>query len=583
MPRREAMSVAQRDISPVQNQASGLESITSLILNSTQLLNNDAGNGISPQQVLTQVQTIAENGNIPTGSSDGMTQFLNFGKSLLESALNRKPSVEKKAPIPPPSEETIKNEPPKDIKPKVTEIVKVSERVNHAENHLDGGIHSTPDKDVYPKGISGPVNPGDVKPVSDPANPIDIRPVDVTNSAKPTDVKPENGKQPVGAIRPQTVDTISVQPIDEADLVGVAPGRIINTRTQPGDAINTHDGIHTINPITGLPEIPNSRPIGVVSPDHVMERGHVHVDGKVHDFPAGLHGKATQDILPVLDPLTGETILLPNIDLTSDVNSKIMDPTELRAAWLMERKRARRLRMQNRRLRELLRQHMNEVHPDEMAPFDNINGPKPGDIIPVDVIPSVPDYVPSATASPNFVFPSDTGSDSGNPQPEPKPVLPGNPLGPPSPEPGDVIAIDVIPKDPGYIPSATPSPSIKIPGDISDQGVKPGDVIPVDDIIPIDPGYIPSATASPDFVFPKDDGIKTTGIIDPPKPEPTIVKPATPAPVIKVPPTTKKPQPPPPPPPPAPRRPPPPPPKKNNNLLKNLGIGFAIGSLLFGK
>ncbi|XP_056004957.1 uncharacterized protein LOC125659518 isoform X2 [Ostrea edulis] len=591
MAQREEMSILQTEINPVQTQASGLNSLTSLILNSTQLLNNEAGSGLSPQQLLSEVIT-SQTGNSPTGSSDGMSQFLNFGKSLLESALNRKPSVEKKSP---PAAETIKNEHPKgEVKPKVIENVKKSESAKQIEkhNHVDSGIHGAPDKDVYPKEISGPVNPSDVKQVNEPVIPTDIRPVDDTNPVKPIDVKPVNGNQPVNAIDLQPINTINVRPIDEADLVGVVPGRRINVGVQPGDVISPQDRLHTINPITGLPEVPHARPIGVVSPNDVMDRGHVHVDGTFHDFPVELHGNDTQAILPVLDPLTGETVLIPNIDLNSGVNSKSLDTAEMRAAWLMERKRARRLKMQNRRLRELLRHHMNEVHPSEMVPIDTINGPKPGDIIPVDdVIPSIPVYVPSATPSPSFVFPSDTGSDSGNPKPEPEPVLPGNVLGPLSPEPGDVIAVDVIPEpeDPGYIPSATPFPNIKVPGEKSVIGGKrplqPGDVIPVDDIIPTVPGYVPSATAAPDFVFPKDVGIKSTGTLNPSKPKTgngnsgMIILPATPAPVIKVPPTTRRPQPPPPP---APRRPAPPPPKKNN-LLKNLGIGFAIGSLLFGK
>ncbi|XP_061165873.1 peroxisome proliferator-activated receptor gamma coactivator-related protein 1-like [Saccostrea echinata] len=584
MARRNSVSV----MNPAPNQASGIDTIASLLLNST----SQPGAGLSPQQILSQVQSL----NSPGDSSNGLSQILNFGKSLLEGAFNTRKSVKKESPIPPSDVTT------KEIKTqteKINDNVQVPKNIKNTNEKQQKDIGSVKDKVpnnvVVQEEISGPISPSDVKQVNEAVNPIDNRPTDFINPVDPVNVNLEN--------RP--TNPIDIRPIDGSELVGleVLPSDAISPRRQINDRpiIHPEDGIHRINPITGLPEFSNARPVTGVSPGDVVDhrRGHLHTDGTFHDFPATLHGNDTHDILSVLDPVTGETAVFPAIDFNADKSQKDWNPAENRAAWLRERKRVRRLRKQNQRLRELLRQHMNEVHPSELVPV-NENGLKPGDVIPV--IPVVPDYIPSATPSPNLVFPNDPGVNSGNPVPEPEPILPGIPLGPQGPQPGDAIPVgDVIPEPevPGYIPAATPSPVIKVPGEKKippvtggKKPLQPGDFFPVDDVIPTLPGYIPSATPSPVLVVPKDIESTYPGVINPPvnpkdvlpvKPKvpDTFILPATPAPVIKVPPTTKRPQPPPPPPPP--RRPPPPPPKKSNNLLKNLGIGFALGSLFFGK
>ncbi|XP_062574083.1 proteoglycan 4-like [Saccostrea cucullata] len=607
MARRNSVSV----MNPAPNQASGIETITSLLLNST----SQTGGGLSPVDILSQVQNL----NSPGGSSNSLSNILNFGKSLLEGAFSTRKSDKKESPAVPPDVTTKEIKTPTEAINENVQIPKDIETTNVKEQKDIGIVKDkVPTNVAVPKEVSGPISPHEVKQVNEAIIPIDNRPpTEFIEPVNPVNVHIEN----------LPTNPINIRPIDGSELVGVevlpsgeiSPGRRINDRQ------NTHpeDGIHRINPITGLPEFINAGPITGVSPGGGLDHGHLHRDGTFHQFPVTVHGNDTNDILSVLDPVTGETAIFPAIDFNPDGSQKDMNPAENRAAWLMERKRVRRLRKQNRRLRELLRQHMNEVHPSELTPIDE-NGLKPGDVIPVlpvappgdviPVLPVVPDYIPSATPSPNLVFPNGPGINSGKPvpEPEPEPILPGNPVGPRGPQPGDAIPVsDVIPEpgDPGYIPSATPSPVIKVLGKkkipIVTGGRKPlqpGDFFPVDDIIPTVPGYIPSATPSPVLVVPKEKPYPK--IINPPvdpkdvvpvqpvvpiqpvvpvqpKVPDTFILPATPAPVIKVPPTTKRPQPPPPPPPP--RRPPPPPPKKNNNLLKNLGIGFALGSLFFGR
>lgn len=543
---------------PVSNQASGISAITSILLNNTSVLNSGAGNDLSPASILSQVQNLPFGSQNPAGSSDGLSQILNFGKTLLQNALRERTSTNVDISSGNPDVKLNENQAPQEtIHSIVTPNIKAPEIGSTFDKKEPVESGSAPIKIptnqvlVSPKVISEPVDPSEVKTVKDPVKPLVSGSIDNTDLLKTTD--------------PQTRDiirrgnSIEAIPLDGQRRVVIRP----------------EDGLHTINPITGLPEFPHSKPISVVAPKEVVDKGHFHPDGTFHDFPVELHGRDRSNSgnsLSVLDPVTGEIAVFPDITINSDSNHKTGDQTEIRAAWLMARKRAQRLREQNRRLRELLRQHMNEVHPSEIVPIGDFSGLKPGDVIPIDVIPSFPDNIPSATASPTLKIPSDLGV------PEPEPVIPGNTIDSVQPEPGDAISVnDVIPE---FIPSATASP-IKVPNIRDRRPLQPGDVIPLDDVVP---GYIPSATAAPEFIFPIKD--KNTKHTEPnpevpvkPKLPDTFVLPATPAPVIRIPPTTRRPLPPPPPP----RHPPPPPPKKKNNLLANLGIGFAIGSLLFGK
>lgn len=561
------------ELNPGSNpSSSAISAIASVLLNNT--LNPGTGGGLSPQNILDQVQNLQLGGsNAPAGSNSGLSQILNFGKSLLEKALNAKTSTNTNLPsgivdVPPDDTKvtTIDNNPQKtiditgDMKVNVPDSTSMLDKKTIIETR--SGSITDPNKDVYPKGISGPINPSDVKTIQDPNSPGNVGPMDKANPLNPLDVKPLDVKGP-GV-------PLDVFPIDVNGLEG---NMNVGTFPQPGDIIRPEDGLHIINPITGLPEFPHAKPIGVVSPSDVLDRGHVHADGTFHDFPVELHGNdgnGQNNVLSVLDPVTGQTVAFPAIDGTADHNHKGLDPTEVRAAWLMERKRAMRLRNQNKRLRDLLRQHMNEVHPSEIVPVDETHGLKPGDVIPIGVIPSVPE--------PDVKIPGDLGV----PEPEPEPVIPGISIGPVEPEPGDAIpVIDVIPD-----PMISSGKDKYIPPIIGGRRpLKPGDVIPVGDVIPTVPGYIPS----PDVIVSvKDKHNDYTGQKDPVIPgnhknPDTFILPATPEPVIRVPPTTPRPEPRPQPPPPPPRRPPPPPPQKKNNLLANLGIGFAIGSLLFGK
>nr|XP_034327515.1 uncharacterized protein LOC105317079 [Crassostrea gigas] len=556
---------------PVPNQASGISAITSILLNNTSVLNSGTGNGLSPASILSQVQNLPFGSQNPAGSSNGLSQILNFGKTLLENALRERTPTNADISSGNPDVKLNENQSPQEtIHSIATPNIKAPEIGSTFDKKEPAESKSAPIKSptnqvlVSPKVISEPVNPSEVKTVKDSVKPLVSGSTDNTDLLKPTGPKL---KHITG--RGNSIEAIPLDTTQHKGNANVWPDGQLRDVIRPGD------GLHSINPITGLPEFPHSKPISVVAPKEVVDKGHFHDDGTFHDFPVELHGRDRSNSgnsLSVLDPVTGEIAVFPDIGINSDSSHKTGDPTEIRAAWLMARKRAQRLREQNRRLRELLRQHMNEVHPSEIVPIGDISGLKPGDVIPIDVIPSFPDYIPSATASPTVKIPSDLGF------PEPEPVIPGNPIDSVQPEPGDAIPFnDVIPE---YIPSATASP-IKVPNIRDKRPLQPGDVIPLDDVVP---GYIPSATAAPEFIFPiKDKDTKHNGAnpevpVKPKLPD-TFVLPATPAPVIRVPPTTRRPLPPPPPP----RRPPPPPPQKKNNLLANLGIGFAIGSLLFGK